>query len=204
MGLLPHPVDKPKKTFALSRNIEEYASRATVHGISYIFDKSVPIVDRFLWLVISLGSATLAMVMIYSSFTDWQDNQVIITLKTLAKPIKKLDFPAVTICGGGNHMELVEKVLYNNFRNWNENQEQKGTEETAKKDFARYMEETFQIDNNTTNIMDILDMVAAPNVESSSANIVQKNEKACKDTQNKELNCQGNQKGKISKIRDDQ
>ena len=132
MGLLPHPVDKPKKKFALSRNIEEYASRATVHGISYIFDKSIPIVDRFLWLVISLGSAALAMVMIYSSFTDWQDNQVVITLKTLAKPIKKLDFPAVTICGGGKHMELVEKVLYNNFRIWNVKQEKKGTEETAK------------------------------------------------------------------------
>jgi hypothetical protein len=52
--------------------------------------------------------------------------------------------------------------------------------------------------------MDILNMVAAPSVESSSANIIQKNEKACKDTQNKKLNCQENQKGKISKIRDDQ
>ena len=75
-------------------------------------------------------------------------------------------------------MELVEKVLYNNFRIWNENQEQKGTEETAKKDFARYMKETFQIDNNGTNIMDVLNMVAAPSVESSSANIIQKNEMA--------------------------
>ena len=93
-------------------------------------------------------------------------------------------------------MELVEKVLYNNFRIWNENQEQKGTEETAKKDFARYMKETFQIDNNGTNIMDVLNMVAAPSVESSSANIIQRNEMACKDTHNKKLNCHENQNGK--------
>ena len=43
--------------------------------------------------------------------------KVITTLKTTTYPVTELYFPAITICGSGKHMHLVEKVcfLFGNF-----------------------------------------------------------------------------------------
>ena len=95
-----------RKKCILAKNAEDYASRATVHGIGCVFDKEVAILDRALWLIIVLGALCLAMWMINTSYTSWQDNQVITTLKTTTKPITDLDFPAITICAAGQHMDL--------------------------------------------------------------------------------------------------
>ena len=107
-----------KRKSKLTKNAEEYANRATVHGISYIFDRDLPKLDKTLWLIIVLGALCLAVWMINTSYTSWQDNQVITTLKTTTKPITDLDFPAVTICAAGQHMDNVEKVLFDNFDHW--------------------------------------------------------------------------------------
>ena len=42
-------VKKLKKT-ALTETTEEYAASSTIHGIGYIFDRELNIVDRLLWL----------------------------------------------------------------------------------------------------------------------------------------------------------
>ena len=107
-----------KRKSKLTKNAEEYANRATVHGISYIFDRDLAKLDKALWLIIVLGALCLAVWMINTSYTSWQDNQVITTLKTTTKPITDLDFPAVTICAAGQHMDNVEKVLFDKFNQW--------------------------------------------------------------------------------------
>ena len=107
-----------KRKSKLTKNAEEYANRATVHGISYIFDRDLAKLDKALWLIIVLGALCLAVWMINTSYTSWQDNQVITTLKTTTKPITDLDFPAVTICAAGQHMDNVEKALFDNFDQW--------------------------------------------------------------------------------------
>ena len=195
MELVTQAPKKAKKKSALFVHFEEYANRATVHGISYIFDKDVPRFDRFLWLIITLGSICLALVMIYTSFTDWQDNQVVITVKSLNKPISQQDFPAVTICAGGKHMGLVEKVLYNNFKIWNETQPRK--EETMKERFSEYMKQTFQINDAGISIIDILNMVLAKTEESSNTQIIKQNELACKSNKTDDMNCQGAKESKL-------
>ena len=145
-----------------------------------------PLID----LIIFIGSACLALSMVYCSFTDWQGNQVFTTIKTLTK----LEFPAVTICGGGKHMELVKKVLYNNFNIWN--QKRSTTNESFKEDFAQYMQETFQIDYEGFNILDILNMVVANSEESSNSQIIKQNEVACSDISERESNNHSCQTGK--------
>ena len=40
---------------ALSQTTEEYASRSSIHGIGYIFDKGLSIADRLLWLFVVLA-----------------------------------------------------------------------------------------------------------------------------------------------------
>ena len=82
-------------------------------------------------------------------------------------------------------MDIVEKILGENFQNWRNDLTGNITE-----DMAKYMAEIFQIPNKTMNILDILDTMVASNVEASvAANSVRENEAACseKSTQKTKL-----------------
>ena len=45
---------KPTMRSNLTQTTKDYASRSSIHGISYIFDKDLSFVDRLLWLIIVL------------------------------------------------------------------------------------------------------------------------------------------------------
>ena len=183
---------KSRKKSKVSKNVEEFATRSTLHGVNYIFDQTVPYGDRILWLLLFLGSGSFAIFMVYSSFTSWQNNQVMTTLKTLTKPVTDLDFPAITICGSGQHMGLVEKVLYTNFKKWQDNQTINFNGNNAmEEDFALYMKDVFQVKDHGTNILDILDTMIAPSSEASGANGVRENQMACKGKDRKKRNTAG-------------
>ena len=164
----------------ISKNIEDFAGRSTVHGISYILDKTISLPDRLLWLIVCLGSALLATFLIYSSYTEWKENPVITTLKALDKPVTDLTFPAVTICAAGQHMGNVERVLYHNFKKWEQTQQN-----TVEEMFGEYLEETFQIREQGTSILDILNTMISPSDEASGANTVRRNVLACSALKNR-------------------
>ena len=179
MGLFPKMVEKPNPKSKLSKNIEDFASRSTIHGVSYVVDQTVPIIDRFLWMAVCLSSATLAVILIHSSYSDWQDNQVITSLKTVAKPVADLNFPAVTICAAGQHMGNVEKVIFYNFKQWEQSQPILAVQKTLEEKFEDYMEETFQIRERGLSILDILNTMISPSNEATGANAIRQNELAC-------------------------
>jgi hypothetical protein len=159
------------------KNAEDYAERSTVHGISYIFDSKLGRLDRILWFAIVISSMSLALWMISSSYSSWQDNLVMTTLKTTTKKISELDFPAVTICAGGRHMGLVEKVLYNNFLKWNISQTQENRSNLVEEQVSAFMKDVFEIEDKGINIMDILDTMIAP--EASASNAIRKHQVSC-------------------------
>ena len=172
MGLVPR---SPKSL----QTLENFASRSTIHGVSYVFDHTISLVDRLLWMIICLTSVFLATYLTHSSYTEWQDNQVVTTLKTAAKPLTGLHFPAFTICGAGQHMGNVEKVLFHNFKKWEEEQTTIDKEQPLEDTFADYMKQTFQIYDKGTSIIDILNTMISPSEEASGANAIRNNEQAC-------------------------
>ena len=64
----------PKK--ALTQITEDYASRSTIHGIGYIFDKDLSIVERILWLFLVLVSLAGAAYFTWNFWSQWRDEQV--------------------------------------------------------------------------------------------------------------------------------
>ena len=166
--------EKSKKKSFLGKNIEEFASRSSVHGLSYVFDRQFKFADQFLWLVIFVSFLAMAIYLITIAFNDWQDNQVITPIKVLAKPIASLK-PAITICAPGLHFGQVEKVLYTNFKNWVERNTFENTAADAA--YAKYMDEEFQIEEKGVNIMDILNTMILP--EASEANAVRQHQLSC-------------------------
>ena len=67
-----------KKT-ALTQTAEEYASRSSIHGIGYVFDRDLNFVDRLLWLLLAIAFATVAAALTWNFWTQWRDEQVIKT-----------------------------------------------------------------------------------------------------------------------------
>ena len=71
---------KKKKTLnkaALSQTTGEYASRSSIHGISYIFDKELHLVDRLLWLLVVVVFLGVAATMTWNFWSEWRSEQVL-------------------------------------------------------------------------------------------------------------------------------
>ena len=114
-------------------------------------------------------------------------HQVLTALKDTTKPVTDVSFPALTVCGSGVHLNNVEKNLIRDFRYWRAlHRKNKTGKEEIKKNMEEFMEERFQIKQSPAggeqkvNILDILDMMIAPDVETSMAvNSVRENVFAC-------------------------
>ena len=64
----------PKKAF--TQTTEDYATRSTIHGIGYIFEKDLSIFERILWLFLVLASLAGAAYFTWNFWSQWKDEQV--------------------------------------------------------------------------------------------------------------------------------
>ena len=67
---------KKKGKIALLQTTEDFAERTSIHGISYVFDRGLRIVDRLLWAVLVICFLGLAFYLTWNSWTQWRDQQV--------------------------------------------------------------------------------------------------------------------------------
>ena len=61
---------------ALVQTTEDFASRTSIHGVAYVFDRSHGLVDRVLWFLVVLGFVALASYFTVKSWSQWRDEQV--------------------------------------------------------------------------------------------------------------------------------
>ena len=66
-----------KSATALAQTSEEYANRSSIHGIGYIFDRGLNILDRLLWLFLVLAFAGVSVAMTWNFWSQWRNEQVI-------------------------------------------------------------------------------------------------------------------------------
>ena len=64
------------KKSALTQTAEDYASQSSIHGIGYVFDRDLNIVDRFLWLFLVLAFSGVAAALTWNFWTQWRNEQV--------------------------------------------------------------------------------------------------------------------------------
>ena len=70
-----HP-KKKSKTVVLTQTTEEYASRSSIHGIGYAFDRELSTFDRVLWLLVVLVFLAVAAALTMNLWTQWRNEQV--------------------------------------------------------------------------------------------------------------------------------
>ena len=67
---------KTLKKPALTQTTEEYASRSSIHGIGYIFDRELSIADQLLWLLVVLAFLGIAAAVSWNFWSQWRNEQV--------------------------------------------------------------------------------------------------------------------------------
>ena len=75
---------KTLKKTALTQTAEEYASRSSIHGIGYVFDRELNVVDRLFWLLVVLGFLGIAAALSGNLWSQWRNEQVIKTERSLS------------------------------------------------------------------------------------------------------------------------
>ena len=175
------------KSRPVSKTLREYSEASTVHGISYVFSTSLPLLDRLLWTLLTFVSLALAAYWSLTAYNNWQANLVTTTLKDAAKPVTRLPFPAVTICTSGLDMEAVKDQLMEDFNDWKKN-EKKETDVDREKDvdlLEEFMRLKFEIsDTSAMNIFDILKALHSPDPKKTRSSLsVLQSAIACADEQ---------------------
>ena len=64
------------KRASLTKTAEDYASRTSIHGIGYIFDKELGVVERLLWMALVLGFLGLSVTLTSNIWKQWREQQV--------------------------------------------------------------------------------------------------------------------------------
>ena len=65
-----------KKKAALVRTTEDFASRTSIHGVAYVFDREHGLADRVLWILIVTAFLLLTGFFTHQSWIQWRDQQV--------------------------------------------------------------------------------------------------------------------------------
>ena len=65
------------KRASLTKTAEDYAGRTSIHGIGYIFDKELGVVERLLWTALVLGFLGLSVLLTSNIWTQWREQQVV-------------------------------------------------------------------------------------------------------------------------------
>jgi hypothetical protein len=76
--------------------MEQFMEATTVHGFYYLHRRN-SCLARFFWAGIIVLEFSTAGYLIYNSMLDWEDNQTITTLESIANPIQDVHFPTVTV-----------------------------------------------------------------------------------------------------------
>ena len=145
------------KSTAVSKTLREYSEASSVHGVNYVFSKSLPLLDRLLWALLTLAALALAAYWSMTAYNNWQENLVTTSLKDAAKPVTSLPFPGVTICTSGLNMEAVAEELMKDLTNWKKERNEINVDrEKDKSLLEEFMKLRFEIDDiSAKNIFNI-------------------------------------------------
>ena len=100
------------KFYTVIKIINEYAKSTTIHGINYIFQSGIPIIERLLWIVVMMIMVFFASLLSRSAYIEWEDHPVVTTVKSTGKSIKDVEFPSITICAQVKHKYYVGFKIY--------------------------------------------------------------------------------------------
>ncbi|GLH08174.1 Pickpocket protein 28, partial [Gryllus bimaculatus] len=90
----------------------DYCGRTTLHGLKYVGDQELHIVERVFWLIVFLIALVAAVYYILFLYDKWKENPMIVSLSPYATKITEIPFPAVTVCNMNRAKKsVVDEIL---------------------------------------------------------------------------------------------
>ena len=65
-----------KKKGTIVQTTQDFASRTSIHGVGYAFDRNLGLVDCLLWVLVVLAFLLLASFLTTKIWTQWREEQV--------------------------------------------------------------------------------------------------------------------------------
>ena len=88
------------KKASLTKTAEDYASRTSIHGIGYIFDRELGVVERLLWTALVLVFLGLAVLLNLNIWIQWREQQVMSTIKNIVQKLSVTNSYGCLFLGG--------------------------------------------------------------------------------------------------------
>ena len=95
---------------AIKSTLCQFANATTIHGVAYIFDRTIQALDNLLWFISVCVGAGLAIHMSLDAWKTWKESPVLTSVRSTGLPLQNVDFPAITICSHG-----LIKVSFSSF-----------------------------------------------------------------------------------------
>lgn len=108
----------PKRVEVVIKTLHQYSSESSIHGIQYVGGHEYSICARTFWTVAVVLALAGTSYQVFNLWTNWFDDPVVTSLRTISLPVERIDFPAVTLCPQGSIAEIMDNVLYHQFEEW--------------------------------------------------------------------------------------
>lgn len=89
---------KHQKLAEISELAKQYCSYSTLHGLRYVGDSGLSIVERIFWIISFTTALTVAIYYICYLYQKWNGAPIIISLSPDPISLNEFPFPSVTIC----------------------------------------------------------------------------------------------------------
>ena len=86
---------------AIKSTLCQFANVTTIHGVAYVFDRTIQTLDNLLWFISVCVGAGLAIHMSLDAWKTWKESPVLTSVRSTGLPLENVDFPAITICSQG-------------------------------------------------------------------------------------------------------
>ena len=87
----------------------EFASQTTIHGIGYIFDRKLSVLERGFWIFVVLTFLAAAVYLFYNSWTQWRRDQVV--MKQLSRWSPELVIPGDHLISSSHHLDISSLLI---------------------------------------------------------------------------------------------
>ncbi len=91
-------MDSSDEENVVSETAFQYSNATTIHGIGYIFEAGLWVLERLFWIVVVGLGIFFAILLSVTAYFNWQNNPVLTSVATTGRPIETVEFPAITIC----------------------------------------------------------------------------------------------------------
>ena len=97
------------------QKVHAFAEYSTIQGLGYIAFSKQTHFGKIFWIVAVLSMLSIGGLLSVQLYNDWQNNQVLTTIKTIAHSVKDIEFPSVTFCSQGNNEIITNATLIKKF-----------------------------------------------------------------------------------------